>query len=127
MCAEAQMSRNKDGLSQKKRAKLYSRMICRRKIRAVIRYICERVKGGILMPRDTDEKTGDLIKETLAEKHPEARDMDIANFSEFDFYATSIDTIVTRERVGRVAKKLSGSAGPLGIDSISNVVLAVEI
>ena len=55
MCAKAQMSRNKDELSEKKRAKLYSRMFCRRKITAVIRYICERVKGGILMPRDTDE------------------------------------------------------------------------
>ena len=35
-------------------------MICRRKIRAAIRYISERGKYGILIPGETDEKTGDL-------------------------------------------------------------------
>ena len=71
------------------------------------------------MPGGTGEKTGDLIKEKLAVKHPEARDMDIANFPEFGSCPTLIDTVVTGETAERVTKKLSDSEGPSGIDSIS--------
>ena len=66
------MSRKQNGLNEKGRAKVFSRMVCRGKIRAAICYISEREKGGILMLGDTDKKTGDLIKETLAVKRPEA-------------------------------------------------------
>ena len=119
ICAEAQMSRKQNGLNEKKRAKFFSRMICRGKIRAAIRYVSEREKGGILMPGDTDEKTGDLIKVTLAAKHPEARDVDVADLPDFDSCPTLIDNVVIVESVERVAKKLSGSAGPSGVDSIA--------
>ena len=94
MCAEAQMSRKQNELNEKERDKVFSCMISRGKIRAAIRYVSEREKGGILMPGDTDEKTGDLIKETLAAKHPEARDVDVANLPDFDFCPTLIDTVV---------------------------------
>ena len=95
MCAEAQMSKKQNGLNEKERVKVFSRMICRGKIRAAIRYICEREKGGILMPGDTDEKTGDLIEETLSAKHPEVRDVDMANLPDFDSCPALIDTVVT--------------------------------
>ena len=71
------------------------------------------------MPRNTNEKTGNLIKETLAANYPEARDFDVANLPDFDTNPALIDTVVTGELVERVAKKLSGSAGPSGVDSIS--------
>ena len=46
-------------------------------MRAAIRYASEREKGGILMPGDVDEKTGDLVSETLESKHPIGRDVKI--------------------------------------------------
>ena len=95
MCAEAQMSRKQNELNEKERDKVFSRMICRGKIRAAIRYVSGREKGGILMPGDTDEKTSDLIKETLATKYPEARDVDMANLPDFDSCPALTDTVVT--------------------------------
>ena len=71
------------------------------------------------MPRNTNEKTGNLIKETLAANYPEARDLDVANLPDFDTNPALIDTVVTGELVERVAKKRSGSAVPSGVDSIS--------
>ena len=117
--AEAQMSKKQNELNEKERDKVFSRMISRGKIRAAIRYISEREKGGILMPGDTNEKTGDLIKETLAAKHPEARDVDMTNLPDFDSCPALIDTVVTEESAERVTKKLSGSAGLSGVNSIS--------
>ena len=97
--AEAQMSRKNSRLNEKKRTKVFSRMICRGEIRATIRYINERETGGILMPGDTDGKTGDLIKVILASRHPEIRDVDVNILPEFVSYPTLIDTIVTGEIV----------------------------
>ena len=90
ICAEAQMSRKWNGMNEKKRAKVFSRMICCGKIRAGIRYISEREKGDILMPGDADENTDDLIKETLAAKHSKARDVDVANLPDFAVFCCFI-------------------------------------
>ena len=48
---------------------------CRGNIRAVIRYAYEREKGGVLIPEDIDEKSGDLVVDTLKAKHSEAKDV----------------------------------------------------
>ena len=63
------------------------------------------------MPGDSDGKTGDLIKATLALKHPEARDVDVNRLPEFDSYFTLIDTVVTGEIVER-------NVGMLGLSII---------
>ena len=75
-------------------------------------------KGGILMPGDTDEKTGDLVCDTLKQKNIEGRHVVVENPLLFDFYPEKIQIEVTDENVESVAKKMSGSAGPSGIDSI---------
>ena len=41
MCVEAQMGRQKSAMNIKKRAKVVSSLICRGKIQAAIRYVCE--------------------------------------------------------------------------------------
>ena len=51
-------------------------------------------------------------------KYPEAKYVDICSLIKFDHYPTLIITIVSGEIAERVAKKLSGSAEPSGIDSI---------
>ena len=65
LCAEAQMNRKRGIITIKERAKIFSTLICRGKMRAAIRYASEREKGGILMPGDVNEMTGDLVSETL--------------------------------------------------------------
>ena len=49
---------------------------------------------GILIARDTDEKDGDLLKETPASKFPEAKDVDVGSLPQFDFCSTLIEIIV---------------------------------
>ena len=61
ICAEAQTSRKIGSTKIKERVKVCSSLICREKIRTAVQYICERKKGGILIPGDIDEKTGKLV------------------------------------------------------------------
>ena len=58
-------------LNEKERSIIFSRMICRRKIGVAINYISDRLKGRILIPGDTIDKTGELIKEISMLKNPE--------------------------------------------------------
>ena len=76
-------------------------------------------KCGILMPGDTDEKTGDLVCDTLKQKNIEGRYVVVENLLLFDSYPEKIQIEVTDENVESVAKKMSGSAGPSGTDPIS--------
>ena len=71
------------------------------------------------MPGDTDEKSGDLVFDTLKAKHPDARDVPVENLPTFESCPDLIEVEVTDENVEQAAKKISGSAGPSGIDSIS--------
>ena len=88
-------------------------------MRAAIRYASEREKDGILMPDDVDEKSGDLVSEVLASKHPIGRDVEISSLPIFESYPELINIEVTEDSVEKVARGLSGSAGPSGIDSVA--------
>ena len=119
LCAEAQMNRKRGVLTIKERAKIFSSLICRGKLRAAIRYASEREKGGILMPGDVDEKSGDLVSGVLASEHPIGRDVEISSLPIFEFCPELINIEVTEDSVEKVARRLSGSAGPSGIDSVA--------
>ena len=119
LCAEANMRRKRGQSSAKERAKVFTALVCRGKIRSATRHACERDKGGVLMPGDVDSKTGDLVSETLKAKHPDGRDVNVESVPTFDSCPDLIDIQVTDDAVEEVAKHLSGSAGPSGIDSSS--------
>ena len=116
--AEAYMNRKRGGLNAKERAKAFFSLICMGEIREGIRYICEGESGGIMLPGDVDSKTGDLVKETLKSKHLEGLDVSVENLPEFESCPEIIDIVVTEENVEKKTKKLSGSSGPSGIDSL---------
>ena len=88
-------------------------------MRAVIRYASEREKGGILMPGDVDEKSGNLVNEILESKHPIGRDVKISSFPIFESCPELINIEVIEDSVERVARRISGSASPSGIDLLS--------
>ena len=71
------------------------------------------------MPGNTHGKSGDLVFDTLKAKHPDARDVSVENLLIFESCLDLIEVEVTDENVEQAAKKLSGLAGPSGIDSIS--------
>ena len=50
-------------------------------MRAAIWYANERERGGLLMPGNVDEKSGDQVSEILESKHPIERDVKISSLS----------------------------------------------
>ena len=113
------MGKKQGKATVKERAKVFNSLICRGKVRAAIRYISEREKGGVFLPGDTDDKTGEEITAVLESKHPEGRDVEPSKMPIFDSCPEMMNSVVTGENVEKVAKKLSGSAGASGTDSIA--------
>jgi hypothetical protein len=99
-------------------ARTYNRMVLQGKLRQAVRWITQRHKGGILYPDDIDIKTGMPVIDVLKSKHPEARVPDVGDLPHYDETPEFVDVDITADTVESVARKLSGSAGPGGIDSV---------
>lgn len=117
LCAEALMKRKWKQLSAEERAKIFTSLLNRGKIKEAIRFICDRETGGACVPDDIDEKSGNFIKETLKSKHLAARDVDLKDAPHFEECPEFQDLVADTSIVEKVAKKLSGSNGPTGIDA----------
>ena len=113
------MNRKRGGINTQERTNAFSSLIRKGKIREGVRFICERESGGIMQRGDIDSKIGDLVKETLKSKHPNGRDVSVENLPEFESCLEIIDIVVREDNVEKVAKQLSGSTGPSGINSFS--------
>ena len=87
-------------------------------MRAAIRYASEREKDGFFMPGDVDEKTGDLVSETLESKHHVGRDVKISSLPIFESCPELINIEASEDSVEKVAKRLLGSTDLSGIDSV---------
>ena len=66
-------------------------------ILGAIKYLTETEKGGVLMPDDIDEKTGDSVEDILKLKHPNAR------VPIFDELPEFVDIDITADTVEKVA------------------------
>jgi len=73
--------------------------------------------GGVMLPEEIDNKTGDTVKEVLESKHPNLRVPDISLMEEYETLPDHVDLDITADTVERVARRLSGSAGPGGTDA----------
>ena len=71
------------------------------------------------LPGDTDFKTGEEESANLESKHPKGRDAELSKMPIFDSCPEMMNSVVTGENVEKVAKKLSGSTGTSGTDSIA--------
>lgn len=71
------------------------------------------------MPDDLDEKSGDAVRESLLEKHPDGRDVDVECLPTFESCPDLIDSRIAESNVEDVATKISGASGLLGLDSLS--------
>ena len=56
---QSYLSTKQKGISPDQRAKSFRGKILRVEVSGAVRYSTERVLGGVLMPTDKDEKTGD--------------------------------------------------------------------
>ena len=76
----------------------------RGEIRSAIRYACEREKGGVLMLRDTDDKSGDFDFDILKAKYSDARDVSVENLPMLESCPELIEVEVTDENVERLQR-----------------------
>ena len=75
----------------------------------------DRETGGVLLPADRDEKSGDPISEALSSKHPDARVTDPATLHQCEEPPDFADLDITDQVVETAAGKSSRAAG-LGSD-----------
>ena len=115
--ALAQLAKAQGTSTPEQRAKVYARLVLQGKLQAAVRWITEREKGGILLPDEKDEKTGDTVLDVLQSKHPEAQIPDAKNFKAYETCPDLPDLDITEEVACTVARRLWGSAGPGGSDA----------
>jgi hypothetical protein len=101
-------------------ARQYNAMVLGGKVRAAVRMVTDRGTGGPYCPNNFDSKSGCPVIDVLREKHP---DCVVPLEEDFDTYpnaANLLDTMPVycyEECIAKAATRLSGSAGPCGIDA----------
>jgi hypothetical protein len=91
--------------------------------RSAVRHLTSREGGGVLQPADLCTKSGRPVVEVLREKHPDLREPPSVGAPDgaFEPYARGAPAVVpvdvTATTVETVAAKLSGAAGPGGVDA----------
>ena len=99
----------------------YESMVLSGKIRAAVRMVTDRDPGGLFKPDDKCTKSGCPVIDVLREKHPEAV---IPSDGDFDAHPGGPECLEAppvycyEETVAKAAAKLSGGAGPCGVEGI---------
>ena len=105
-------------------ARKFNSMVIAGKMRSGVRMLTQRNGGGVLCFDEEDTKTGRKVIDVLHDKHPDLRIPDLeqedwASFEAYDECPTSIPVDCSQEIVAEVASKVSGGAGPSGVDGRS--------
>jgi hypothetical protein len=115
---ESYLSSKQRGVTKEQRAKIFHGKMLQGNVRGAVRYLTDREQGGILLPDDIDEKTGDSVKEVLESKHPHARMPDVTSLPTYINTPDFVELDVTEEAVKKVARRLSGSAGGIRTNKV---------
>ena len=71
----------------------------------------------MLLPNETDEKTGKLVSDVLKDKHPNARVPEVSSLPTYPTTPELRNIDITANHIETVAQRLSGSGGPSGTSS----------
>ena len=90
------------------------------KLRLAVCLITEWEKGGVFQPEDTCPKTGQSASEVLRLYHPKACSLIARSLEAYGGKPPAMVPVdTTNAMVATVVRRLAGSAGPGGVDSIS--------
>ena len=109
------------GETEAQQVKTFTRMVLQGKIRQAVRFVTERGLGGALKAEDVvanKDGTETTVEEVLKSKHPEAVEPGVGVLEEYPEVPELVTLDVTADTVAKVAAKLSGAAGPGGVDAI---------
>ena len=96
---EADLSTKRGDTTDERRRHIFNQKVLRGDLRGAVHYITEREKGGVLMPDDVDETTGDTVFSVLKSKHPDARTPDSTHLPSYKETPELIDLDITVEVV----------------------------
>mmetsp|Transcript_14787 Transcript_14787/g.22031 ORF Transcript_14787/g.22031 Transcript_14787/m.22031 type:complete len:104 (-) Transcript_14787:357-668(-) len=99
--------------------KTFVNMLFQGKLQQAVRWLTGRDKGGLLAPDDICSKTWLPVHEVLASKHPEPQVPLESALKTYSTVPTFVDVNVTGEVIEKVARRLSGAAGPGGVNSVT--------
>jgi hypothetical protein len=111
------LSSRQGTMTPEQQVKIFNQKMLQCDVRGAVRYLTNREVGGILLPSNTDKKTGLLVAKVLASKDPNARIPDANKLSDYDELPDFADLDITEDVVEQVARRLSRSAGIGGTDS----------
>ena len=109
------------GETEAQQVKTFTRMVLQGKIRQAVRFVTERGLGGALKAEDVvanKDGTETTVEEVLKSKHPEAVEPGVGVLEEYPEVPELVTLDVTADTVAKVAAKLSGAAGPGGVDAM---------
>ncbi len=101
-------------------ARKYHNMVLGGKVRAAMCMVTDRDSGGAYRPYDRDSKSGHPVINVLWEKHPAARVLLEEDFDNHPGTPDCLDSMPVycfEECVAKAAARLSGGAGPCGVES----------
>jgi hypothetical protein len=102
-------------------ARAYNAKILSGRIRQAVRAATNREGGGVLGPADLCTKTGRPVVDVLRSMHSplhEPSDVGSATFEKYSEIPDPPYIDVTQDMIQKVATRLSGAAGPSGIDAV---------
>ena len=93
------------------------------RLHSAVRNATQRNGGNTLQPDDLCSKAGRPVFEVLEDKHPPLRDPQSVGeqdgaFEPYTQAPLSIPVLITAEFVEKVASRISGAAGPGGVDAV---------
>ena len=116
---DQKLPRSTTNMTDEQTVKVFSRLMLEGKIREATRFLTEReTTGGVLSPDDDAGKPkGKTVMEVLQSKHPEQATPCEEAFVECPNLPDLFFVEITSSHIQRVANKLSGGAGPSGLQS----------
>ena len=106
-------------MTDEQMSKTYTRLVLEGKLRQAVRFITQRDQGGVLQMDDLDSKSGLPVLEVLQSKHPDAIIPPPEALEDYASVPSFVPLDITPCTVEGVARKMSGGAGPGGVDSIA--------
>jgi hypothetical protein len=107
---QSYLSTKQKGQTEEQRAKVSNTKMLRGDVRGAVKSLTDTEVGGVLLPNEIDDKTGNTVEEVLLSKHPEARVPDASKMPKFSELPDLVELSITDDIVQKVASRLMGSA-----------------
>eukprot|EP00957_Ditylum_brightwellii_P174966 13322013-Ditylum_brightwellii.AAC.1 len=119
--ARQQMLANQHQETKAHVTKTFVNMMFQGKLRQAVRWLTCQEKGGLLSSNNRCTKSGEVVSEVLRSKYPESVEPQLDALQAFPHMLAFMDVNVMASMVEKVARKLSGAAGPDGVDAVTVV------